>query len=411
MKVLTIVLAGGAGERLSPLANRAKPFLLFGGVYRLIDITLSNCINSKLHDIRVLTQNGGSGLNWHLRRVWNPLPDGPGKTVEILSPSRGGRYSGTADAVYRNLDRLQGVKADFVLVLSADHVCRMDYRRMLDWHIGHNAEVTVATMQVAPSESHRFGVVEMNSRHSITGFKEKPQPGDAARSVLDPEACSASMGVYFFNAGTLFNAVLEDARDGASAHDFGQNVLPRLVGHARMTAYNFSGLDNCYWRDVGTVDSYYDAHMDLVSTRSPFDLYEPGWPIRTDHTPSPPARFAFSEFHKRTGMALDSLVSNGCVVTGARVRRSVLSANVTVGSLSDVDRAVVLPRVRIGDKCRIYRAIIDEGITLPDGTDIGVDLDTDRRAGRYVSSSGVVVVTALPAALEPETEVCTRASA
>ncbi len=397
--VLTILLAGGAGERLWPLTReRAKPAVPFGGTYRIIDITLSNCINSGLRKVYILTQYKSLSLNRHLRRAWNILSPELGDFIEVLPPMKRvseNWYLGTADAVYQNLSSILEEATPYTLVLSADHVYKMNYGRLAAWHRDHKADVTLATIQVPPSEAHRFGIAEIAEDGSIRGFEEKPQHGSPERSRFNPEMCSASMGVYLFSTEVLAEALRRDAEDAGSTHDFGHDILPWLAREARVFAYDFideNKKEVRYWRDVGTLDAYYEAHMDLVSVSPVFNLYDTSWPIRTFLAQYPPAKFVFADEGRRMGVALDSLVSHGCIISGGRVINSILSPGVRINSFSEVEYSILLPHVQVGRHSRIRRAIIDRGVVIPERSEIGFDLEQDRRKGFVVTDSGIVVI-------------------
>lgn len=398
-EVLAILLAGGAGERLDPLTrDEPKPMMPFGGVYRLIDITLSNCVNSGLTKIYIVTQYKALSLNRHIREAWNILSPELGQFIETLPPVQGRKrswYQGTADAVYQNLESIEQERPALTLILSADHIYKMDYRRMFEWHREHEAEVTIATCQVPPSEASRFGIVEMDESYRVVGFEEKPAHGRPCRSYFNPGMCSASMGVYLFSTPVLVEALQEDAEDPGSTHDFGRDILPKLVGRRKVVAYDFideNRKDVLYWRDVGTVDSYYEANMDLVSVTPVFNLYDQNWPLRTGPVRLPPAKFVFADLGVRAGMALDSLVSHGCIISGGQVIRSVLSPGVRVNSHAMVEDSVLHANVWVGRYCRIRRAIVQQGVVIPEHTIIGHDPEADRRAGHVVTESGIVVV-------------------
>ncbi|MEN6603936.1 MAG: glucose-1-phosphate adenylyltransferase [Bryobacteraceae bacterium] len=398
-RVLTILLAGGAGERLAPLTlEEPKPMMPFGGIYRLVDVTLSNCINSGLTKILVLTQYKALSLNRHIREAWNILSPELGQFIEAVPPTRrltDTWYLGTADAVYQNIQSIEEEGAPYTLILSADHVYKMNYRRMLHWHIQRAAELSVATTQVSPYDASRFGVVDMDDTYSIRAFEEKPQHDRPARSHFHTDVCSASMGVYLFSTDVLLEALREDAGDSTSSHDFGRDILPNLMGRRRVVAYDFvdeNRKDVRYWRDVGTLDAYYEANMDLVAVTPVFNLYDPDWPIRTAMPKYPPAKFVFAEEGRRMGVALDSLVSHGCIISGGRCVLSVLSPGVRINSHCVVENSVVFSNVVIGRHSRIRRAIIEDNVRLPEFTEIGFDLDADARAGCFVTDSGLVVV-------------------
>lgn len=397
--VLTVLLAGGAGTRLHPLTREdAKPMVPFAGIYRLIDIPLSNCINSGLRKIYILTQYKAISLNLHLRYTWNILSPELNEFIEILSPTKRLRetwYLGTADAIYQNIQSIEEEDAQYVLVLSADHVYKMNYQHMLKWHVAQGADVTLATTQVEPADAGRYGIVRTNEDYEITGFEEKPQHGDPVRSCFNPNACSASMGIYLFSKEVLLDALREDAANADSAHDFGNNVLPSLIGRRNATAYDFideNKKDVRYWRDVGTLDSFYEANMDLVSINPEFNLYDERWPIRMEALKLPPAKFVLAEDERRMGVALNSLVSHGCIVSGGRVTNSILSPGVRVNSYCEIDGSILLHNVKIGRCSRIRRAIIDQDTEVPDNSTIGFDRQADIDAGYIVTESGVVIV-------------------
>jgi glucose-1-phosphate adenylyltransferase len=398
-RLVTILLAGGAGERLAPLTrDQPKPMMPFGGSYRLIDVTLSNCINSGMSRIYVLTQYKAVSLHRHIREAWNILSPELDQFIEAIPPTQRQRntwYLGTADAVYQNIQSIEEECADAVLILSADHVYKMNYRYMFERHLAGGADVTVATTQVPPQESSRFGIVQIAEDDRITGFDEKPEPDHAPRSRFNPDACSASMGIYIFSVPVLLEAILDDASDLNSSHDFGIDVLPRLVGSRRVLAYDFIDENKQgmrYWRDVGTLDAYYDANMDLVAVTPIFNLYDRQWPLRTAPARLPPAKFIFAEEGRRMGVAMDSLVSHGCIISGGRVTRSVLSPGVRIHSHAVVEDSILFPGVEVGRYSRVRRTIIDQNIRLPENTVIGIDPDADRQAGHFVSDSGLVVV-------------------
>jgi glucose-1-phosphate adenylyltransferase len=397
--VLAIVLAGGAGERLFPLTkDTAKPGVPFGGAYRIVDFTLSNCANSDVRRILILTQYKSLDLTRHIRDGWNIFSAEMGEYVEVLPPMQRVSqdwYQGNADAVFQNLQSIEVEALEETLVLSADHIYKMNYREMLDWHRAHQAEITIGTIQAPPDEAGRFGVVEIGSDCRVVGFEEKPQHGDAKRSRFDPSMISASMGVYVFNTEALMRAVREDAQDSGSSHDFGRDVIPRQLEKVRIVAYDFrdiNGKTARYWRDVGTLDAYYEANMDLVSVVPEFNLYDQRWPIRTKATQQPPAKFVFAQEGRRMGVAVDSIVSAGCIVSGGRVLHSVLSPGVRVNSYCEVEYSILMPNVEIGRYSRIRRAIINTGVKLPDSSIVGFDLEADRAKGYHVTEAGIVVV-------------------
>ena len=394
---LGVLLAGGAGERLYPLTrDRAKPAVTFGGIYRIIDITLSNCINSDLRKVYILTQYKALSLNRHIREGWNIVARDLGEFVEILPPMKRvseNWYLGTADAVYQNIYSIGAEQPKHVLVLSGDHIYKMDYSRMLRQHLESGADVTLATILIEPEETHRFGVVDVDREGRIVGFQEKPQVTDI-RSPYNPRMVSGSMGVYLFNTDVLIPVLLKDAEDPTSSHDFGHDILPRMVDDYRVYSYNFideNKKEALYWRDVGTLEAFYEANMDLVAVSPVFNLYDSSWPIRTHQRQYPPAKFVFSD-PNRTGTAVDSIVSSGCILSGGAVRNTVLSPDVRVNSYCEVDDSIIFSHVNIGRHCRIRRAIIDRDVHIPEGTIIGYDTEADRQR-YFVTESGITVVT------------------
>jgi glucose-1-phosphate adenylyltransferase len=397
--ILTILLAGGAGERLYPLTRyTAKPAVPFGGAYRIIDFTLSNCINSELRRIFILTQYKALELNRHIRDGWSILSPELGEYIEVLPPmKRIGEdwYLGTADAVYQNSQSIIGETPDLVLILSADHIYKMNYHQMVEWHLRQNADITLATIQVPPAEAPHFGVCKIERDYRVTGFEEKPQHGSPRRSVFNPEAISASMGIYIFTTQVLMDELARDAADPHSAHDFGRNVLPNCLSRARVMAYDFLDINAKaarYWRDVGTLDAYYEANMDLVSVSPEFNLYDKRWPIRTRTMQQPPAKFVFGQEGQRMGLAIDSIVSSGCIVSGGRVNRSVLSPGVRVNSFCEIESSILMPNVTVGRHSRVRNAILDTGTALPEHSHVGFDADSDRANGYLVTEGGITVV-------------------
>ena len=400
--ILTILLAGGAGERLAPLTrDQPKPMMPFGGIYRLIDLTLSNCLNSGLSKIYVLTQYKALSLNRHIRQVWNILSPELGQFIEAVPPTQRLRdtwYLGTADAVYQNMQSIVDEHLPYVLVLSADHVYKMNYAHMLDWHMERRADVTVATTRISPSDSSRFGIVTMDEEYAIEAFEEKPPKERAARSHFRQDVCSASMGVYLFSTSVLLEALKEDAEDDSSSHDFGRDVLPKLMGRRHVVAYDFvdeNKKDMIYWRDVGTLEAYYEANMDLVAVTPVFNLYDQEWPLRTSMPPMPPAKFVFASEGRGMGLALDSIVSHGCIISGGRVMRSILSPGVRVDSHATVENSLLFSGVQVGAHSRIRNCIVDHNVKIPEHSVIGLDPEANRREGHTVTESGLVVVHAL----------------
>jgi glucose-1-phosphate adenylyltransferase len=395
---LGVLLAGGQGERLFPLTrDRAKPAVPFGGQYRIIDITLSNCINSDLRRVYILTQYKALSLNRHIREGWTSVvAQELGEFIEILPPMQrvsANWYMGTADAVYQNIYSIGSEQPKHVLILGGDHIYKMNYGKMLQQHLDSAADVTLATLPIEPADVARFGVVEVAHNGEVTGFLEKPKQTDV-RSPFNPNMVDASMGIYIFNTDVLLPALIRDAEDPDSQHDFGHNILPSILGKYKMFAYNFvdeNRKEALYWRDVGTLEAYFDANMDVASVSPIFNLYDGSWPIRTRVRQYPPAKFVFGE-PGRTGMAINSIVSQGCIISGAVVRNSVLSQDVRVNSYSEVDSSIVFTHVNIGRHCRIKRAIIDRDVHLPEGTVIGYDPNDDRK-NYFVTPGGLTVVT------------------
>ena len=397
--VLAILLAGGAGERLYPLTrDTAKPGVPFGGAYRIIDFTLSNCINSNVRRVLILTQYKSLELVRHIRDGWNILSAELGEYIEVLPPMKRVSedwYQGTADAVFQNFQSIEAEAPDLTLILCGDHIYKMNYHEMLDWHLRHHAEITIATIQAPPEEAGRFGVAEIDPDYRIAGFEEKPQHKNPARSRFDPSMVSASMGIYVFNTDVLLRALHEDSQDPTSSHDFGKDVIPRNLEKARVVAYDFRDINDKprpYWRDVGTLDAYYEANMDLVDVVPEFNLYDQRWPIRTKATQQPPAKFVFAQEGRRMGVAVDSIVSSGCIVSGGRVLHSVLSPGVRVNSYCEVEYSILMPNAEIGRYSRISRAIINTGVKVPESSVIGFDPEADRAKGYHVTEGGVAVV-------------------
>ncbi len=397
--VLAILLAGGAGERLHPLTrDTAKPAVPFGGPYRIIDFTLSNCINSDARRILILTQYKSLDLIRHIRDGWRILSPELGEYIDVIPPMKRVHedwYQGTADAVFQNFQSIEAESPEETLILSGDHIYKMDYGEMVAWHRSHQADITIATIQVPPDEAGRFGVMDIAGDYRVTGFEEKPQHDRPARSRFDASMVSASMGIYLFNTGVLLRALHDDAQAPNSTHDFARDVIPRHLESHRVVAYDFRDLNakqSRYWRDIGTLDAYYEANMDLVSVTPEFNLYDQRWPIRTKPTQQPPAKFVFAQKGRRMGLALDSIVSAGCIVSGGRVLHSVLSPGVRVNSYCEVEYSILMPGVEIGRYSRIRRAIINTGVKIPELYCVGFDPDADRANGYCVTDGGVTVV-------------------
>lgn len=397
--VLAILLAGGAGERLYPLTkDTAKPAVPFGGAYRIVDFTLSNCINSGIRRIFILTQYKSLDLIRHIRDGWNILSAELGEYIEIIPPMQRVSqdwYQGTADAVFQNFQSIEAEAPNAVLIVAGDHIYKMNYDEMLDVHRRTSADVTIATIQVRPEETSRFGVAEIAEDYRVVGFEEKPQHGYPKRSPFNPEMVSVSMGIYIFKPDVLVRLLHLDAQNPDSSHDFGKDVIPRNLDQIRAIAYDFRDINAKqvrYWRDVGTLDSYYEANMDLVSVVPEFNLYDRQWPIRTRVTQHPPAKFVFAQEGRRMGVAVDSVVAAGCIVSGGRVLHSVLSPGVRVNSYCEVEYSILMPDVEVGRYSRISRAILNTGVKIPESTAIGFDHEADRARGYHVTEGGIVVV-------------------
>jgi glucose-1-phosphate adenylyltransferase len=393
---VVIVLAGGAGERLHPLTkDRAKPAVYFGGPYRIIDFALSNCINSGLRRVFIATQYKSLSLSRHIRMGWNIVSEELGEFIEILpAQKRVGEhwYQGTADAVYQNLYSVLREDPRHIVVLSGDHVYKMDYLRMLRFHQDRQATATLGVIEVPIAEGNRFGVVVVDEHDRVTGFQEKPRdphpiPGQADLAL-------GSMGVYIFDTDALVRALEEDA-GRPTTHDFGKDIIPEFIKSERVYAYRFYDENKKaakYWRDIGTLDAYFEASMDLCQVNPEFNLYDPEWPLRTYQPQAPPAKFVFAEGGRRCGQALDSIISPGCIVSGSTVSGSVLCPNVRVHSFCHIEQCILMPGVRVGRHARIRRAIIDRDVLIPRGALIGFVPEEDRRR-HTVTDAGVVVVT------------------
>ena len=389
---LVMVLAGGVGERLYPLTKeRAKPAVYFGGPYRIIDFTLSNCINSGLRRIFIALQYKSLSLSRHLRMGWSVVADELGEFIEILSPQkRVGEhwYLGTADAVYQNLYSILRENPRYLIVLSGDHVYKMDYSKMLRFHEQRGAGATIAAIEVPSEEAQRFGVLQVDEDQRLTGFLEKPRHLRGGEQVL------ASMGIYIFNMDVLVPALEADAQR-STTHDFGKDIIPEMIGKVPVFAYRFYDENKKaakYWRDIGTLDAYYEANMDLCQVNPEFNLYDPEWPLRTYQVQAPPAKFVFADEGRRCGQAVDSVISAGCIISGSRVAGSVLCPNVRVHSFCTVERSILMPGVRVGRHARIRGAIIDRDVFIPRGARIGYNEEEDRRR-HTVTESGIVIVT------------------
>jgi len=394
---LAIIMAGGRGERLRDLtAHRCKPATPFGGKFRIIDFVLSNCVNSAIRQISILTQYKAQSLIQHVQHGWSYLRGEFGEFIEVVPAQQQlGElwYRGTADAVHQNIELILAHRPKHVLVLAGDHIYKMDYGPMIAYHVEKGADITVGVVEVPAHESKSFGVLTATEWNRVTKFSEKPASPDTLPAR--PDTILASMGIYVFNTQLLETLLAEDAANASSGHDFGKNVLPDgIAANRQVFAYPFQDVKTraqSYWRDVGTIDAYYEANLELVHVRPELNIYDEDWPIWTYQVQQPPAKFILDEDGRR-GTAVNSMVSGGCIISGAVVRESLLFSNVRVEERSTIQRSVILPNVEIGRNCRINGAIIDEGCEVPDGTQIGVDRDADTRRF-YVTEKGVVLVT------------------
>ncbi len=399
--VLTLILAGGKGTRLEPLTrDRAKPAVPFGGLYRIIDFPLSNCLNSNLRKILVLTQYKARSLDRHLNLGWNFLSPQLDEYVEVLPPQQRideHWYKGTADAIYQNIYVIEKANPKYIVILAADHIYKMDYSEMIRLHIERGSDLTIGCIPVPVGEANQFGVLDVDTNDRITTFVEKPEyPPEI---VGNPGFSLASMGIYVFTAASLFELLFEDAVRKNSSHDFGKNIIPNIISRLNVHAFRFQDKNKKsvpYWRDVGTLDAYYQANMDLVGIDPVLNLYDTEWPIRTFQPQFPPPKFVFNDEgtrgQSRRGEAHDSIVCQGSIISGGSVSRSILSSGVRVNSYATVDDCILFEGVNVGRHSRIRRAIIDKNVQLPPDTVIGYDIEEDRKRGFTVSENGVVVI-------------------
>ncbi len=398
--VLAVILAGGKGTRLEPLTrDRAKPAVPFGGLYRIIDFTLSNCLNSGLRKVLVLTQYKAMSLDRHLSLGWKQLMSRElGEFVDVVPPQQRideHWYQGTADAVYQNIYTLEKERPDYVVILAGDHIYKMNYRTMFEFHLDQKADVTVGALRVPFEEARHFGVMQIDNSSRVVGFEEKKP--NAKTIPGDPRHCLASMGIYVFNSRFLFEQLCLDATQPNSQHDFGHNIIPSIVDTHRVLAFPFrdeNRKQDAYWRDVGTLDAYFEANMDLVAVDPLLNMYDMQWPIRTYQPNYPPPKFVFAEegAEARRGEALDSVVCSGSIVSGGQVRRSILGPNVRVNSYAKVEESILFEGVDIGRHARVRRAIIDKAVRIPPGTMIGYDPEQDRARGFTVTEKGITVI-------------------
>lgn len=395
--VMAMLLVGGKGERLHPLTkHRAKPAVPFGGIYRLIDFALSNSVNSGLRRINILTQYKSDSLNRHVKNGWNIFPHEFGEFINLIPAQQRVNkdwYLGTSDAIYQNLHLLDYGHTTRVMILSGDHIYKMDYAKMLALHDSKGADMTVAALEIQRTEGHRFGILQVEADDRVIGFEEKPA---VPKPVPGKEEVSlGSMGIYIFNKDALLE-VLASSPEERRMHDFGKDVIPSMIDSYKVYAYNFidkSTNKAQYWKDVGTIDAYYKANMALVSVTPELNLYDLTWPIRTFHPQNPPAKFVFAQEYTggRMGIALDSIVSGGCIISGGKVTRSVLSLRVRINSFVRVEDSILFDGVKVGRHCRIKNTIIDKHVQVPPRMEIGYDFDKDRKQFN-VTDSGIVVI-------------------
>ena len=397
-RILAVVLAGGKGSRLDPLTrDRAKPAVPFGGSYRIIDFTLSNCLNSDIRKMLLLTQYKAISLDRHIAMGWSRyFCRERGEFADVVPPQQWideSWYQGTADAVYQNIYSIEKEQPDHVVVLAGDHIYKMNYRLMIDAHIKSKADMTIGVLPASVNRAReQFGVVEIDGHQRVVGFEEKPEKPKTIPG--HDNLCMASMGIYVFRSRFLFEELCRDATRRSSHHDFGGDIIPRVIDTNRIFAFPFldeNRKTDAYWRDVGTLDAYYDANMDLVGVDPLLNLYDEEWPIYTYHPNLPPAKFVFDEDH-RTGHAIDSIVCPGTILSGGEVRHSIIGNRVRINSYASVEDSIIFSRVNIGRNARIHRAIIDKGVSIPSDMEIGFDPDLDRSRGFYVTENGVTVI-------------------
>jgi len=398
--VLAVVLAGGKGSRLEPLTrDRAKPAVPFGGGYRIIDFTLSNCLNSGIRKMLLLTQYKAMSLDRHINLGWRRLLCRElGEFIDVVPPQQRideHWYQGTADAVYQNIYTIEKERPEYIVILAGDHIYKMDYEKLVQYHVDNTADLTIACLRVPVAEARSFGVMQVDAEQRVQGFQEKPR--DPKSIPGDPQHALASMGIYVFTARFLFEQLCADATKSGSSHDFGKDIIPSIIESQRVFAYPFRDENrkrDAYWRDVGTLDAYYEANMDLVSVDPQLNMYDSHWPIRSYLPMFPPPKFVFAEEgpDARRGEAVDSIVCQGSIVSGGHVKHSILGVNTRVNSFAQVEDSILFEGVNVGRRARIRRAIIDKGVQIPPGIEIGFDHDRDRARGFSVSEGGVTVI-------------------
>jgi len=397
---MTIVLAGGKGSRLEPLTrDRAKPAVPFGGNYRIIDFALSNCLNSGLRKLLVLTQYKAISLARHINDGWRRLYCSElGEFISVVPPQQRideHWYRGTADAVYQNIYTLEKERPELVLILAGDHIYKMNYRKMIDFHVEKQADLTVAALPVSIDDARQFGVMQIDHDHRLIGFEEKPDHPQTMPS--DPTRCLASMGIYVFTTRFLFENLLRDANTPESSHDFGKDIIPSIIDTSRVFAFPFldeNRKSQAYWRDVGTLDAYYEANMDLIHVDPMLNMYDQHWIIRTQQGVFPPPKFVFGSQADgdRVGVAIDSIVCPGSILSGGRVERCIVGPQVRINSYASVSDSILFNRVAVGRNAKIRRAIIDKDVKIPPGAHIGFDHEADRQRGLRVTDTGIVVI-------------------
>ncbi len=397
---LAVILAGGKGSRLDPLTrDRAKPAVPFGGSYRIVDFVLSNCLNSGLRQMLLLTQYKAMSLDRHISRGWrNYFCRELGEFIDIVPPQQRideNWYQGTADAVYQNIYVIEQARPKLVVILAGDHIYKMDYSRMVEQHLQTQADLTIGALRVDKSDARQFGVMQIDECNQVVGFQEKP--ADPRTMPGDDQHCLASMGIYVFTSRFLFEQLCQDANQPNSTHDFGRDLIPNMIGRNKVVAFQFRDENrklDAYWRDVGTLDAYYDANMDLVSVDPQLNMYDQRWPIRTYQRHYPPPKFVFNsgDHEDRCGRAVDSIVASGTILSGAQVDHSVVGSNVRLHSYSHVKDSILFDDVEIGRGSRIQRAIIDKGVIIPEQVSFGFDPDLDRSRDLTVTESGIVVI-------------------
>ncbi len=401
-KTMALILAGGRGSRLGALTNwRAKPAVPFGGKFRIIDFPLSNCLNSQINKIGIVTQYKSHSLIRHIQKGWGfSRGEGSSAFVELLPAQQRldetSWYAGTANAVFQNIDIIRSYNPEYILILAGDHIYKMDYGEMLKSHHENRADMTVGCIEVPLADATGFGVMQIDDNHRVIRFQEKPQQPTPLPN--DPNHALASMGIYVFNTAFLYKQLLIDSQNPNSSHDFGKDIIPSIIEKWRVFAHPFREKDRktgeerqAYWRDVGTIDSYWKANIELTEVTPTLNLYDKEWPIWTYQEQTPPAKFVFNDEGRR-GMAVDSLVSGGSIISGSHINKSLLFTNVMARSWSQVSESVILPDVEIGRRCKITRAVIDKGCKIPEDTVIGENIEEDRRRF-YVTESGIVLVT------------------